>query len=130
MPIGPPWSNRCVPAKMMWRSGRGYASAGSGQMQMGIRRPNDLFAVRDPDILHLGGVLQEPAAFRVLGVEPIDGAPPIRPDLLEVSGGHRLRRPDGSFVSVAPEAVDVIVFGKRFEKLRSIAGHRSEERRV
>ena len=23
-----------------------------------------LFAVRDPDILHLGGVLEEPAAFR------------------------------------------------------------------
>src|ERR1022692_2859520 len=50
-----------------------------------------LFAVRNPDVLPLSGVLQEPAAFRLLRVEPVDDAALIRPDLLQVSGGHCLR---------------------------------------
>ena len=33
-----------------------------------------LLAVGNPDVLYLNGVIQEPAAFALFGVEPVDGA--------------------------------------------------------
>ena len=50
-----------------------------------------LFAVWDPDIFDLRGVLEEPAAFRLLRIKPIDRAAFVRPDLFQISTRHRLR---------------------------------------
>ena len=33
-----------------------------------------LLAVGDPDIFYLNGMIQEPAAFTLFGVKPVDGA--------------------------------------------------------
>src|SRR5258708_36250397 len=44
-----------------------------------------LFAVRNPDVLHLGGVLQKPASLSQLGVEPVDGAAFVCPKLLQIA---------------------------------------------
>jgi len=44
-------------------------------------------AVRDPDILHLGGMLQEPAAFALLHVKPVDGAAFVGEYLLQIADG-------------------------------------------
>lgn len=40
-----------------------------------------LFAVGDPDVFDLGGVLEEEAAFGLGGVEPVDGAAFVGEDL-------------------------------------------------
>jgi len=44
-----------------------------------------LFAVRNPDVLHLGGVLKKPATLSQFGVEPVDGAAFVRPNLLQIA---------------------------------------------
>src|ERR1700685_3848541 len=105
--------------RMKRRSGRRYASAGPLQMQIANRRrpaptieSRRLFAVWDPDIFDLRGVLEEPAAFRLLGIKPIDRAAFVRPDLFQISTRHRLRCGDGSLVPVTPNPIDVIVFGE------------------
>src|ERR1700756_877677 len=43
------------------------------------------FAVRDPDIFDLGGMLQEPAPFALLRVEPVNLATFVGEDLLQIS---------------------------------------------
>src|ERR1700752_3903932 len=82
-----------------------------------------LFAVRYPDIFYLGGMLQEPATFRLFGIEPIDRTALIGSELLQIYGGHSLRSSNHGFVSVAPQAVYVIVFGDGFQKLRGVTAH-------
>src|ERR1035437_6992766 len=82
-----------------------------------------LFAVWDPDIFDLRGVLEEPAAFRLLRIKPIDRAACVRPDLFQISTRHRLRCRDGSLVPVTPNPIDVVVFGECLQKLRGIARH-------
>ena len=44
-----------------------------------------LFAVGNPDVFHLDGVIEEPAAFPLLHVEPVDGAAFVGEGLLEIS---------------------------------------------
>ena len=83
----------------------------------------DLFAVRNPDVLHLGGVFEEPAALRQFRIEPIDDSALVRPHLLQVASGHRLRGRNHAFVSVTPDAIDVVVFREWFQKLGSVACH-------
>lgn len=46
---------------------------------------SSLFAVRNPDILYLCSMLQEPAAFALLWIEPVNRAAFIREYLLEIS---------------------------------------------
>src|ERR1700733_1527928 len=50
-----------------------------------------LLAVRNPDVLHLGCVLQIPPAFASLGVKPIDGAPLVSEYLFQIPHGERFR---------------------------------------
>src|SRR5580698_1815688 len=92
---------------------------------MSIRRRSTacLFAVRDPDVLYLRSVFEEPAALGQLRVEPVDDAALVGPYLLQVSRGHGLRGCDGGFVSITPDGVDIVVLGKGFQQLRSVAGH-------
>jgi hypothetical protein len=44
-----------------------------------------LFAVGNPDVLHLNGVLEEPVAFTLFGIEQVDGAAFVREHLLQIS---------------------------------------------
>src|SRR6266496_4700108 len=92
----------------------GYASAGADQMQS---RFAGLFSVGDPDVLDLGGMLEEPAAFREFRVKPIDCATLVRPDLLQVSDGHRLRGRNRGFIAITPNAIDVVVFRQSLHQL-------------
>ena len=46
----------------------------------------------------------------------------VGPDLLEVPGGHGLGGGNGSFVSIAPDGVNVVVFGEGLQQLRNVAG--------
>jgi hypothetical protein len=39
-------------------------------------------AVGNPDVFHLNGMLEEPAAFALFGIEPVDGAAFVRERLL------------------------------------------------
>src|SRR5579859_1713050 len=98
---------------------RGMLAPGSDKCKC---PPCSLFAVGNPDVLHLRGMLEEPASFRQFRVEPVDDATLICPDLLEVAGGHRFRRGDGSFVAVTPQTVHVVMLCKSFQKLGGVAG--------
>ena len=77
-----------------------------------------LFAVGNPDIFHLRGVLQKPASFRDSRIEPVDRAAFVGPDLLQISDGHGFRRSSDGLVSVAPDGIDVIVLRQHLEQLR------------
>ena len=47
-----------------------------------IDLPHDpLFAVRNPDVLHLRGVFEKPASLSESGIEPVDLPAFVRPDL-------------------------------------------------
>src|SRR6267378_6097866 len=48
-------------------------------------------SVRYPNVFHLRGVLQKPAAFALFNAEPIDNPAFIAEDLLEVSRRRSLR---------------------------------------
>src|ERR1700722_3664372 len=107
MPISPPWSKLFVRERAKRRSDSSYASAGPQQMQLAQKR---LFAVWNPDIFDLSGMLEEPAPFRQCRVEPIDDAPLVCPNLLQVAGGHGPPPGDCFFDSLTPNPINVVVF--------------------
>ena len=80
--------------------------------------PPRSFAVRYPDILYLGGVLEEPSTFALLHVKPVNRAAFIREHLFQVSGRKRFRRIGAGFISEAPDRIDIIVLGYNLEELR------------
>src|ERR1700730_5069402 len=94
-----------------------------GLCQRKFRGRDSSVPVRYPDILHLHRVLQEPAAFALFHIEPVDGAAFVGDHLLEIAHRESLGRRRAGFVREAPDRSHVIVFGERFEKLRSVAGH-------
>src|ERR1022692_619995 len=51
---------------------------------------SSLFAVGNPDVLDLCGVLQEPAALGNFRIEPVDGAALVGENLLQVAHRHCL----------------------------------------
>src|SRR2546425_1131774 len=51
------------------------------------RRPRSSFAVGYPDVLDLNGVVEEPAAFALFDVKPIDGAAFVGEHLFQISHG-------------------------------------------
>ena len=83
-----------------------------------------LLAIRNPDVLHLCGMLQEPSSLALLRVEPVDGAAFVGEHLLKVSNRKRLRRNRAGLVREAPDGVDIVVLGDRFEQLRCVATSR------
>ena len=82
-----------------------------------------LLAVGDPDVFYLVGVLEVPAAFGVARVEEIEFAAFVGPDLLEIADGEQLGGGAESGVAVAPDGVEVIVFGENFEEFGGAAGN-------
>src|SRR5208283_5058080 len=82
-----------------------------------------LFAVRNPDVLDLCSMLEEPSSLALLRVEPVDDPPLVAPNLLQISNRHSLRRCDHGHISTAPDGVNIIVLRERLQKLRSVAGH-------
>jgi hypothetical protein len=74
-----------------------YASTERKQKQLGLAdercswltpgqtQVRDLLAVGYPDVFYLGRVLKKPAAFGRFGIEPINGAALVRPDLFEIA---------------------------------------------
>src|SRR5438477_2349106 len=45
----------------------------------------ELLAVRNPDVLHLGGMLEKPSTLALVHVEPVNGAAFVGKDLLQIS---------------------------------------------
>src|SRR5208282_2031795 len=70
-----------------------------------------LFAVGDPDVFDLGGVLEEEAVGGGGGVEPVDLAAFVGEGLFEVADGKSFCGGAGGGVGEGPEGVEVIVFG-------------------
>ena len=81
------------------------------------RKVRILFPVGNPDILNLRGVLQKPPALGNLRIKPVDSAAFVGKDLFEISHRHRLCRRRIRLISKAPDGVDVIMLGERFQKL-------------
>src|SRR5262249_53205739 len=77
------------------------------------------FAVGDPDVLHLGGMFEKPAAFRLFGFEPVNRAAFVGKNLLEISHGIEFSVRCCCFVAEAPDCVKVIVFGQDLQQLRN-----------
>ncbi len=50
--------------------------------KIGLLCRSSLLPVGNPDVLYLNGMLEEPAAFALFGIEPVDGAAFIRKRLL------------------------------------------------
>src|SRR5216684_5324231 len=78
-----------------------------------VHREILLFAVWNPDVLDLGGVLKKPAALSQLGVEPVDSAALVRPNLLQIADRHRLGCGGAALIAKAPDGIDIVVFGER-----------------
>src|SRR5215467_15247119 len=84
------------------------------QCQMATRSKNRAgirasLAVRHPNVLHLSRVFEEPAAFRLFRVEPIDDAAFIGPDLLQIAHGVPFGCRCAGFVGKRPYGIQVIV---------------------
>src|SRR5213082_2678535 len=75
------------------------------------------FSVGNPDVLDLHGVVEEPAAFALPCVEPVDRASFIRENLLQVSNRQRFRRCGPGFIGEAPNRIYVVVLRERLQKL-------------
>ena len=71
----------------------------------------NLFAVGDPDVFGLGGVLEEEAGCGLVGVEPVDVAGFVGEDLFEVADGKGFGGGASCGVGEDPEGVYVVVFG-------------------
>src|ERR1700732_5561202 len=67
------------------------------------------FAVRNPDIFHLVGMPQIPAAFALRNVEEIDVASLICPHLFQVAYGKRLRARAHRATPETPDPVEIVV---------------------
>ena len=81
-----------------------------------------LFAVGDPDVFDLGGVLEEEAGCGLGGDEPVDLAAFVGEDLFEISDGKRFCGGAGGGVGEAPEGVKVVVFGESLQEFGGPAG--------
>jgi hypothetical protein len=84
-------------------------------------RPASL-AIRNPNILYLCCVLQEPSTFALSWIEPIDAPAFIGKYLFQISCGKRFRSSGARFVCETPDRIYVIMFGESLEKLRRVSG--------
>ena len=82
-----------------------------------------LFSVGNPYILHLRGVLKEPASLGEFRIEPVDGAALVGPNLFQIADGHGFRGNGVGFIAKGPDGIDIIVFRQHFQQLRRVAGN-------
>src|SRR6266513_5301693 len=81
-----------------------------------------LLAVWNPDVLHLHGVIEEPPAFALFQVEPVDGAALVGEHLLQIANRESFHRSGADFIRKTPDSVDVVVFGECLHQFRVAAG--------
>src|SRR5438477_10733496 len=65
-----------------------------------------LLAVWNPDVLHLHGVIEEPPAFALFQVEPVDGAALVGEHLLQIANRESFHRSGADFIRKTPDSVD------------------------
>src|SRR5208337_3484378 len=85
-----------------------------------------LLAVRNPDVFHLSSMLEKPSPLGQFGIEPVNGATFIRPDLFEIAYRHGFGRRRAGLIAKAPDGIDIVVLSERLQKLRRISGHNIE----
>src|SRR3984885_15187501 len=81
-----------------------------------------LLTVRNPNVLDLSGMFEEPSALALLPVKPVDDAAFVGEYLFQISYGKRLCCRCTGFVRKTPDGVDVVVLGQRLEQLRGVTG--------
>ena len=81
---------------------------------------SELLAVRNPDVFHLSCMLQEPSAFALLRIKPVDNAAFVGEDLFQISHGIRFRCRSTGFVRKTPDRIDIVVLRDRLEQLRTV----------
>ena len=84
------------------------------KISVGKVRRGPLFPVGNPDIFHLVGVLEIPAAFALGGLRQVNVAAFIGPDLFQVSCGEGLGGGTEFSVAVAPDGIEIVVLGEDF----------------
>ena len=67
-------------------------------------------------------MLQEPAAFALLHVKPVDHPAFVGEHLLEISDGVRFCGSSAGFVGETPDSVNIVMFGQCLQQLRSVPG--------
>src|SRR5260370_15626911 len=82
------------PFTIIHRTAPTFHAARVGLRSRTLLQRKSLFAVRDPDVLHLGSMVQEPPAFALSDAEPVDSPAFIAEDLLQIP--HRQRRCNGT----------------------------------
>src|SRR5712671_5140372 len=74
-----------------------------------------------PNVFHLRGVLQKPAAFALFNIEPIDSPALIAEDLLEVSRRRSLRNHSIGLARKGPDGVHIIVLGQNLQQFAAVS---------
>src|SRR5260370_10124143 len=82
-----------------------------------------LLAVRDPDVLHLRSMVQEPAAFALFDAEPVDGPAFIAEDLLQIPHRQRLRNSTAGLACKRPDGVYIVMLRQDFQQLGASPGN-------
>ena len=86
------------------------------------QEPDDSLAVRHPNILYLGRMLQEPAAFALLHIEPVNGAAFVGENLFKIPNRVSLGGNGAGFIRETPDSVNVVVLGESLQQLGCVAG--------
>ena len=68
-------------------------------------------------------MVEEPPAFALFHVEPINGAAFVGEHLLQIANRKSFHRRGAGFIRKTPDAVDVIVFSERLHQFRGAAGN-------
>src|ERR1700730_9678492 len=76
-----------------------------------------LLAVRDPNILHLRRMVQEPAAFALLAAEPVNFTALITEYLLQVPTRQGLSCRTTGFTGERPDRIHIVMFRQHLHQL-------------
>ena len=67
-------------------------------------------------------MIEEPPAFALFHVEPVDGATFVGEHLLQISNRESFHRRGAGFIRKTPDSVDVVVFSECHHQFRGAAG--------
>jgi len=80
-----------------------------------------LLAERNPNVLYLSCMLQEPSAFALLRIKPVDDAAFVGEHLFQIPYGERFRCRSAGFVRKTPDCIHIVVFREGLEQLRGVS---------
>lgn len=89
--------------------------AGSSRAVLSFEFLKGLFPVGDPDVLDVHGVIEEPPAFSLLRVEPVNGTALVGENLLQIPDRECFCRRGVGFIGETPDGVDIVMLGQRFQ---------------